>query len=354
MDDLNQAKKLIENSQNVLIVPAQPVHGDGLASALALFFILKKMGKNVNVLIDKIPEKFQFLANLPLSSSKNFIISIDGSEKEISQMRYEKNEKGLKIYLALNKGEISTQDVSFNNLNQIPDVLIALGIESIKSLEHNGAAILNIGNQSLNGEVNLTDTTKSLAEISIDLINSLENAQNLIDENIATCLLTGIICALQNFRDVKTQPRTLAIAASLIEKGANHQKIIQHLYKQKTVSQIKILGKILETLSFNKDKELYCAALSEKDFQECAARPKDLGQVVEELKFNFRYLPNLLILWESHASPLAIRGLIYSVKPNLVENILANYQGVSKGRGALFLIRDTNLDSAKEQILKIL
>ena len=113
MTSLPQAKNLIEESRNILIVPAQQIRGDSLASALALFFTLKKFGKNVNLSLQEIPEKFRFLTDWQPPSSKDFIIAINGSEKEISEMRYEKNEKGLKIYLTLGQGEISAKDISF-------------------------------------------------------------------------------------------------------------------------------------------------------------------------------------------------------------------------------------------------
>ena len=355
MDALNQVKKLIQNSQNILIVPGRQALGDSLSSALALLFTLRKMGKNANILIEKIPENFQFLANLEPFSSRDFVISINGSEKEIGEMRYGKNEKGLKIYLALNKGKINEKDVSFLTFSQNPDLIITLGIKSSEDLSSYQAPILNIDNQPLNenfGEVNLIETTNSLAEISINLIKAIE--PELIGGNIATCLLTGIVCASQNFRNSKTRPKTFETSAYLISKGADHQKIVQHLYRQKSVAQIRVLGRILEKLNFDKEKELYDAALTEQDFQECGARPKDLGFTIEELKFNFRYLPNLLILWENHTSPVIIKGVFYSVKPGLVEKILENYEGVSKGEGVLFLTRDNDLALAKEKILKIL
>ncbi len=355
MDALSQVKNLIEDSQNILIVPNPQTLGDSLSSALALLFTLRKMGKNANILTDKIPENFQFLANLEPFSSRDFVISIDGSEKEIGEMRYEKNENGLKIYLTLNKGKISEQDVAFSTLGQNPDLLITLGIKSSKDLDCYRAPILNIDNQSLNetfGEVNLIETTNSLAEISLNLIKVL--GPELISGNIATCLLTGVICASQNFRDPKTKPKTFETSAYLINQGADHQKIIQHLYKQKSLAQIRILGRILEKLNFDKEKELYDATLTEADFQECQVRPKDLGFTIEELKFNFHYLPSLLILWETHASPMTIKGVFYSIKPSLVEKILENYEGVSRGEGVLFSTKDNNLTLAKEKILKIL
>ncbi len=366
MDTLNQAKNLIEKSQSILIATPQEIQGDTLGSALALFFSLKKLGKNANLLMEKIPERFQFLTSLDPSSSGDFVISINSSDKDISEIRYEKSEKDLKIHLTLNKGGINSQDVSFSTFNQSPDLLIALGAKSLEELSSFSKQnlqtfykipILNIDNQLSNenfGEINLIEIKSSLAEISANLIKLMDVNEELMDGNIATYLLTGIVHASQNFRSPKTQPKTFETSALLIEKGADHQKIIQNLYKQKSVPQIKILGRILENLNFDETKELYCTSLTEKDFQDCNARPRDLSFVVEELKFNFRYLPNLLVLWESHASPFAIKGVFYSPNKDSVEKILQNCEGISKGEIALFSVKGAGLTSAREKILKIL
>jgi hypothetical protein len=102
------------------------------------------------------------------------------------------------------------------------------------------------------------------------------------------------------------------------------------------------------------ENELYCASLTRGDFDNCQASSKDLATAVEELNFNFHYLPNLLILWESHASPLIVKGIFCSRKTDLIEKILANFEGVAKRTGALFLVRNTDLNSAKEEVLKII
>ncbi len=193
-----------------------------------------------------------------------------------------------------------------------PDLLITMGVKSLEEIgsffEQNSqlfsqTPVLNIDNHPSNenfGEVNLVDVTSPLAEILTNLIKFMEaEDEAFLDEKIATHLLTGVICASQNFRNAKTRPKTFETSAYLIERGGDHQKIIKHLYKQKSVSQINLLGKILEKLSFNEPRELYSASLTEKDFQDCKSSSRDLSFVVEELKFNFRYLPNLLILWES-------------------------------------------------------
>lgn len=358
MDNLNSAVNLIGKSQNILILPAIEPQGDELGAAFGLLLTLRKLGKNVNLLADKIPEKFRFL-NFPAENgAKDFTISIDAQGKEISEMRYEKNERDLKIYLTLSKGQISQKDIVFNqNFPKNPDLLIALGADSLEKLNDiqsfYQAPIINLDNDLKNenfGAVNLIEPNGSLAEIALKISEGLGK----IDDEAATAFLTGLVWFYQNFRSSRTKPETFQAAAKLIENGADHQKIVQHLYKQKDVSQIKLLGKLLENLEFNENKTLYCSSLKEADFREAGAAPKDLVPVMEEIKFNFRYLPNLLVLWESHASPITIKGLIYSPQGGLVQKILENFEGSAKKEGAIFLTRESDLGLAKEKVLKAL
>lgn len=379
MEALNQAKNLIEKSQSISIVLAPELQGDNLGSALALLFTLKKIGKNVNVVGGEIPEKFQFLTGLSPDHPQDFVISVKTDEKDVSRLRYEKNEKDLKIYLTLNSGEIGHGDISFSANSggqipdganhapgQFPDLLIVLGTKSLEDLggffEQNSGLfyetpLLNIDNQFFNenfGQVNLIETGSSLAEVTTGLVKLMGPEEKLFDRRIATCLLTGLICASQNFRSPKTRPKTFETSAFLIERGADHQEIIQRLYRQKSVSQIKLLGRVLEKINFRQEKDLYAASLTEKDFQDCQSSSGDLAFVIEELKFNFRYLPNLLILWESHASPILAKGFLYSANSDLIEKIRTNFESSPKGNGVLFLVREESLSLAEEKILKIL
>ena len=381
METPNQAKNLIQRSQSILIVPAPEAQGDSFGSALALFFTLKELGKNANIsFADKIPEKFSFLIDSAQKPIQDFVISVDTSGKDISKMYYEKNEKDLKIYLTLSTGALEGKDLSLaprikteaspetpqSSFDKNPDLIIVLGAESLDGIGENftknpglfyETTILNIDNHPLNenfGEINLIEASSSLAEITTELIKSLDPTEELLSGRVATCLLTGIVYASQNFRSPRTKPKTFETSAFLINKGADHQKIVQCLYKQKNVSQVRLLGRILEKLSFDEKRDLYSAGLVERDFTDCQATSKDLSFAVEELKLNFRHLPNLLILWESHASPPIVKGVFCSSRPDLIEKVLKNFEGAAKGGGALFLIREGSLGAAKEKIFKIL
>lgn len=371
MLSFDDAKNLIATSQNICILPSKNLQGDVLGAALALSYTLRKINKDVNLCLEKIPEKLQFLDDEQFNNkNNNSVISIETLGKEIKEMRYEKNGREMKIYLTCQKGAIEEKDICFQPetgfINET-DLLITLGVKNFEDLNpskqeiklfHN-APVLNIDNQASNanfGEVNLINLISSLSEISTQFIKSIN--ENLLDANIATPLLAGIISFSQNLKSPKTRPRTFETASYLIEKGANHQKIIQHLYKTKPLSQIKLLGRVLEKLGFNEKKQLHQILLTKKDFQNTGTTSKDLSFIIEELRSNF-WIPaslgsDLLILWESHASENLIKGIFYSLKPDFRKTILDNFQGISQGNRALFVIREKDLRSAQEKILKIL
>jgi len=368
MEALTQAKNIILGSQSVLILPSPESQGDSVGAGLALFFTLKKLGKNVNMPMNPLPERLGFLSKMK-EENKDFIISVDTKKSPISRMRYEKEGDELKIYLTSENGYLSPENVRLTGQaikpqeSQIPDLVITLGADSLESLGElfneniqtiSEAAVLNIDNHPINenfGDINLVNITSSLSETVLSLVESINGE---IGAKTATALLTGIVWSYQNFRNPKTRPKTFETAAKLIKKRADHQKIVFHLYKQKNVPQIKLLGRILEKLELNEEKQLYSAILAEKDFQDCQAASKDLAFAVEELKFNFRYLPNLLVLWESHASPVVIKGVFCSPSQELISRLLENFEGNSKGDNALFLVRENDLESAKEKILNII
>jgi nanoRNase/pAp phosphatase (c-di-AMP/oligoRNAs hydrolase) len=374
MTSLNDAKNLIAKAQNICLLPSKNIQGDILAATLALFYSLEKINKNVNTTtLKKIPEQFQFLNNNRLLPAKNLTISVDTSQKEIQDIKYEKNDKNLKIHLTCAKGALQEKDILMeaqyednNGLNPV-ELLITLGVKSLEDLNLSDkeiqslseTPILNIDNQPSNenfGEVNLINLCSSLCEIVVEVIKSTDEA--LLDENIATQLLSGIIWSSQNFKNPNVRSKTFETASYLIEKKADHTKIIQRFYKTKPISRVKLLGRVLEKIIFNKEKELYQILLSRNDFQNSETSSKDLGFVIEELRANFWIpsapCPNLLILWESHGSKDLTKGIFYSTKLDSIKSILDNFEGISKDNRALFIIREKNIKTAQAKTLSAL
>jgi len=187
--------EIINQSKNIYLIPSQ--EPEAICSALALFYTLKELGKNVNIIIDSLPESLKFLSpslNF-ISYPKNFVISVPNSVANISQVYYEKNDQALKIHLTSENGIIKKDNISFYYSETKPDLVITLGIKDyVKELSQKldsfgfllDSPILNIDsspsaegervdNKTDNknfGKINLIED-KPLLELVMSLINNL-------------------------------------------------------------------------------------------------------------------------------------------------------------------------------------
>ena len=178
-----ELKQLIADSKNICLIPAK--EPEAVTSTLALFYTLKQQGKNVNLMIDQLPENLNFLIPSTdfVSYPKNFVISIPNKIANISQVFYEKNEDALKIHLTIENGNIKKDNISFYFSEAKPDLIITLGIsdyqQKLKEMNEYGflldSPILNIDNKTDNkkfGKINIVEQ-KPLLETVMSLINSL-------------------------------------------------------------------------------------------------------------------------------------------------------------------------------------
>ncbi|MBX4200670.1 hypothetical protein KW786_00925 [Candidatus Parcubacteria bacterium] len=237
MQDIIQ---LINNSKNICIIPSD-LEGESAPGALAFFYTLKELGKNVNLIADSIPQKFQFLVpSLDfISTPKNFVISIPQEVANISQVYYEKSESNLKIHLTLDRGNLKKDQIAFYFSETRPDLIITLGVQDFhkqlsEQLDSFGflldVPIVNVDNHPENklfGTANMVEQ-KSLAEINLQIINSL--GDNLVKQNVANSLLTGLSIAHENFQNPGTRPEIFELCASLMKQGADRQQILENLY----------------------------------------------------------------------------------------------------------------------------
>lgn len=184
MENLQEIKQTIAGSKNICLIPSESP--EAITSALALFYTLKETGKNVNFIIEDIPEGLRFLApSLDfISYPKNFVMSVPNKAADISQIHYEKNNEAVKIFLTLESGSIKKEDISFYFSETKPDLVITLGIKDYSEQLKNklnsfgfllDSPILNIDNTTENkkfGKINVIEQ-KPLLEVIMQLINGL-------------------------------------------------------------------------------------------------------------------------------------------------------------------------------------
>ena len=250
MENLTEIKQIIADAKNIYLVPSQGPEGspEAITSVLALFYTLKELNKNVNLVLDSFPENLKFLApSLDfISYPKNFVVSIPSNVAKISQIYYEKNDDALKIHLTLESGNIKKDNISFYFSEAKPDLVITIGIKDYQKELSNkldsfgfllDSPILNIDTSSplstSNGQDDLTSSVQMNKKFGkINLIEGSSLTETIfaliggesIKKETALCLLSGLMIYTGNFKNRLTA-EIFQTAADLMKKGAELQTI---------------------------------------------------------------------------------------------------------------------------------
>lgn len=172
---------------------------------------------------------------------------------------------------------------------ETPDVFIALDCEKSRigkaeTLFDNAKKRINIDHHVSNecgcGNVNyVVPGLSSTAEIVYELID-----KSYMDEEIAKAIYIGIIHDTGIFKYSNTSPKTMRIAADLLEYGFDFPAIIDETFYEKTYVQNQLLGRaLLESILFM-DGKCIVSAINQKLLSFYNAKPKDLDGIVNQLR----------------------------------------------------------------------
>ncbi len=255
----------ITKAKRILIILPEELNADlaGAGSAMALF--LQKQDKEVEVLAKYNYEaEFPFLPKIinlrtTLSQANSMVIKVATAEKGLEEISYQLEGDWAKIYLKSKKASFTPADVTFESELAPYDLIITLGVEQLLDLGENFQSYaevfystpkINIDNQPGNkhfGAINIVNiNSASLCEVVSDLMQAYET--DLLNEDIATSLLAGIVARTHSFQNAQITPQSFKVASLLVEKGARQQEIVKHLFKVRSLEQLKILGLALSKL----------------------------------------------------------------------------------------------------------
>jgi len=193
LDAIQQVIKTLEAKNHVLITTKTNPGGDSLASVLAFYLLLKKMGKKATIAIDteqfQINKMFDFLPEFEsiqqkINKSKDVIIEFDIENSSIKSLTYKIKNNKLTIHLFPENGELAIKSPKIKNEEY--DAILVLDSEDLDSLgkiygDHTEffyhTSIINIDHKPENehfGEVNLVElTATSTSEIIFSLASKM-------------------------------------------------------------------------------------------------------------------------------------------------------------------------------------
>lgn len=249
MNDANPRQQIVDsikNNSNILVTVSTSPSVDELSAALGLTILLNNLGKRATAVVSgKIPPAITFLDpektfEDTVNSLRDFIIALD--KEKADHLRYKVDGDVVKIFITPYRTTLSEKDLEFSQGDYNVELVIALGVKDKdhldKALDAHGrilhdatVATITAGNEtSTLGSIAWQDASAScLSEMLISLTEALKDDKPLLDEQIATALLTGIVSATDRFSNNLTSSRLMTMAAQLMAAGANQQLIAAKL-----------------------------------------------------------------------------------------------------------------------------
>jgi hypothetical protein len=240
-----QVVERIKRAANVLVTVSRDPSVDQLAACIGLTLMLAKLGKHATAVFSgKVPSTIEFLQpektlEKNTDSLRDFIISLDKSKAD--KLRYKVEDQFVRIFITPYKTSLSEKDLQFGQGDFNVEVVMALGVSSQDQLDeaitahgkilHDATVVSVNSGQAKNpniGQINWVEPqASSLSEMLVSISEAF--GANLIDAQMATAFLTGIVSETDRFGNQKTSPKVMTMSAQLMAAGANQQLIAEKL-----------------------------------------------------------------------------------------------------------------------------
>lgn len=220
--NLNELFAFLQTPKKIALVAHSRPDGDAIGSCLALKFFLEKRGHTAEVLA---PDEFPDFLNWMTGSDKVFI--------------RQKNPKTCFAILAAS------------------DLICCLDFNALKRIDQLGEDIAKLHNKKLlmidhhRDPDDFTDFTfwsveaSSTCELVYDLIQRMDG-DDLIDSDMAAIIYAGIAMDTGIFQYSNTSAKVHGVAARLMEKGINVEKIHNDVYNQYGENRMRFIGYLLK------------------------------------------------------------------------------------------------------------
>src|SRR5215813_3751052 len=239
---LSQVVQLIEQKHCFMITSHIRPDGDGLGSGLALYWILKSLGKDAEVVLhDRVPPAYMVLPGSELVTVQDDLTG--------------------------------AYDAAF--IIECSDV-DRPGLPSLRN-----QFVINIDHHSTTepfGDINWIDSTAAAVG---EMIYNLSKALGVeVTKEIAECIYTALLTDTGSFHFSNTTERTLKIASELVRRGVEPARISQALYYSYPYSRIKLLGMVLSGIERDDSGRVAWVTMDREMMHEADASEEDADGIV--------------------------------------------------------------------------
>ncbi len=211
--------EILKSKSSFLIVTHRHPDGDAIGSSLALYNVLKELGKTAFV-------------EIPTQPAYIYDFLDDYSNIELTS-----NSKDVEVIIALDSASMDR---------------CGLDPEYAKN-----KLLINIDHHKTNplyGDINIVEP--EAAAVGCIIWEIIKQGDLPLSKKTAEYLYLSILTDTGSFRYSSTNPKTFMVAADLLEKGVEPWYIASNVYEREKPETYKLLSLVLDTLEFHYDGKL--------------------------------------------------------------------------------------------------
>lgn len=253
MIDFDQLKQILHEHNSFLLTTHVNPDGDAIGSEIALYFILKELGKKVYIInhsytpynlefldIDRVIEKYDEQNHQHIFDEVDVLVALDFNrpDRVVSmQNGFDKSQK-IKICIDHHQDSADFADYFFADISY-----------------------------SATGHI-IYDLIKKTGIVKLKYITALP-------------IYAAIITDTGSFRFERTTPELHRIAADLLTQGVIPGDVFDKIYDQSKFSKIKLTGAALESIQlYGKDEKIAYMVLKQETFKKLGAFESDTDSLV--------------------------------------------------------------------------
>lgn len=248
-----QVVEQIKSANHVLVTVSTNPTVDELAASIGLTLAINKLDKHATTVFSgHVPSTIEFLQpektiETTTDSLRDFIIALDKSKAD--KLRYKVEDDVVRIFITPYRTTITDKDLEFSQGDFNVDLVLGLGVTRRQDLDtaitahgrilHDATIVALTKREAVSelGSINWQDSqASSLCEMVASLITIIQ--PDVIDGQMATAFLTGIIAETDRFKNDRTTPLALSLSAQLMSSGANQQLIAEKLDKPEAAPEL--------------------------------------------------------------------------------------------------------------------
>jgi len=317
--EISAILEIIESQQDFVLTTHINPDGDGLGSELALYYLLRDLGKNVHIInASPAPSIYRFL------DPGNRLFHVYAEEHD-------------ELFAAADV--IFVLDIS---------VMHRLGAVA-QPVEKSGSTRICIDHHSTNNCSSDFILMDEDAVATGELIYAvLKQGGCRITQQIAEALYVAIMTDTGCFRFSNTNAAAHAISAEMLRLGIDRQKVYNHIYESNSWAKTMLFARALGTLDRAYDGRVAWLTISRDLFKETGAQYQDTEGFVEYAREIKDVQISILFIERKNN---IVKASFRSSNHVEVDMLAAEFGGGGHRNAAAAVIRNSSLSDAVERVM---